>query len=52
MANKTKQIKDMDEGVWLRAIIAMTKKRADDTNMSMAKWMKTAILAQLRRENG
>jgi len=45
-------IRNMDSSVWNKAKTAMTKKQESDPDMTMAKWMKTAILNQLKKEKG
>ncbi len=47
MSLKTVWVRGMDSAVWQRVRVAAIKK-----NKSISKWLTTAILAQLRKENG
>ena len=47
MSLKDVKVRDMDAAVWQRLKVAAIKK-----NKTIVKWLVTAILAQLRRENG
>ncbi|KKM47409.1 hypothetical protein LCGC14_1558570 [marine sediment metagenome] len=52
MSLKEVKVREMDSVIWMRAKIAMIKRKEHNPHMTMAKWLQTAILAQLRKENG
>ena len=52
MSFKEVKVREIDSAIWMRAKIAMIKRKEYTPHMTMAKWLRTAILAQLRKENG